>query len=82
MKSQNDIAWEAFFEKYQVLARIEKEGVFIANASQMKAYREPRLMAKFDHHINLPKIFTQNHLAILPVSRRSEERRVGKECRL
>ena len=69
MKSQNDIAWEAFFEKYQVLARIEKEGVFIANASQMKAYREPRLMAKFDHHINLPKIFTQNHLAILPVSR-------------
>ena len=39
MKSQNDIAWEAFFEKYQVLARIEKEGVFIANASQMKAYR-------------------------------------------
>lgn len=69
MKSQNDTAWEAFFEKYQVLDRIGKNGAFIANASQMKPYREPRLMAKFDHHINLPQIFIRNHLAILPVSR-------------
>ena len=27
------------------------------------------LMAKFDHTINLPKIFTDNRLAILPITR-------------
>lgn len=26
-------------------------------------------MAKFDHHVNLPKIFRDNHLSILPISR-------------
>lgn len=68
-KSQNDRAWEALFEKYDILSRIESEGKFFISASQIKEYREPRLMAKFDHNINLPQVFAENHLAILPVSR-------------
>lgn len=68
-KSQNDRAWEALFHKYNVLDRIEAEGAFQISAAQIKEFREPRLMAKFDHHINLPQIFARNGLAILPVSR-------------
>lgn len=68
-KGQNDAAWEALFDKYDILSRIEKEGRFCISAAQIKEYREPRLMAKFDHIINLPQIFGDNGLAILPVSR-------------
>ena len=69
VKSQNDKAWEALFKKYDILSHIEKEGKFIISASQIKEYREPRLMAKFDHNINLPQIFVKNNLAILPITR-------------
>ena len=69
IKSQNDKAWEALFEKYQILSHIETDGKFVISASQIKEYREPRLMAKFDHNINLPQIFSENNLAILPISR-------------
>ncbi len=69
VKSQNDKAWEAIFEKYDILSHIESDGKFIISALQMKEYREPRLMAKFDHNINLPQIFAKNNLAILPISR-------------
>ncbi len=68
-KSKNDCAWETLFERYNILSRIEAEGKFIISASQIKEYREPRLMAKFDHGINLPQIFSENDLAILPISR-------------
>lgn len=69
IRSRNDEAWEALFEKYHILKRIESEGKFIISASKIKEYREPRLMAKFDHNINLPRIFAENNLAILPISR-------------
>lgn len=68
-KTQNDIAWEALFSKYDILNQIDINGQFIISASQIKEYREPRLMAKFDHNINLPYIFSDNNLAILPISR-------------
>lgn len=69
LKTQNDIAWEALFTKYEIIRRVESEGKFVISAAQIKTYREPRLMAKFDHHINLPQIFIDNKLAILPISR-------------
>jgi hypothetical protein len=68
-KSQNDRAWELLFEKYNILSHIETEGKFVISASQIKEFREPRLMAKFDHTINLPCIFKKYDLAILPISR-------------
>lgn len=66
---KNDTAWARIFEHYDIVNRIENDGMFRITASQIKEYREPRLMAKIDHTINLPKIFRDNRLAILPVSR-------------
>lgn len=68
-KSLNDIAWEQLFNKYDILRTIEAEGQFIISARQIKEVREPRLMAKFDHTINLPQIFADNDLSILPITR-------------
>ena len=68
-KGQNDRAWEALFEKNNILSHIRQEGKFVISAAQIKEYREPRLMAKFDHRINLPQIFSEHQLAILPISR-------------
>lgn len=68
-KSFNDIAWERLFEKYGILERINIDGEFQISAAQIKEFREPRLMAKFDHAINLPRIFAKNKLSILPITR-------------
>lgn len=68
-KSLNDTAWEKLFEKYGILDEVETNGSFKISASQIKEFREPRLMAKFDHTVNLPQIFTKNKLAILPITR-------------
>lgn len=68
-KSLNDVAWEDLFEKYEILQHIENTGQFQISAKQIKEVREPRLMAKFDHTINLPRIFADNGLSILPVTR-------------
>ena len=58
-----------FFDKYHILAEIERNGQFTISANQIKEFREPRLMTKFDHKVNLPTIFAENQLAILPVTR-------------
>jgi len=65
----NDIAWENLFDKYRILTEIERNGQFVISANQIKEFREPRLMTKFDHKVNLPVIFAENNLAILPVTR-------------
>ena len=67
--SKNDEAWEKLFEKLKILSRVEREGSFRISAAQIKKFREPRLMTKFDHKINLPKIFLSNDLSILPITR-------------
>lgn len=68
-ETRNDAAWHLLFEKYDILHHIEQEGCFQISATQIKEFREPRLMAKFDHIINLPKLFKQNKLSILPITR-------------
>ena len=57
------------FDKYNILSTIESEGFFNISSAQIKEFREPRLMAKFDHTNNLPKLFSDNKLAILPITR-------------
>lgn len=64
-----DASWEKLFDKYHILSEIEQKGQFTISARQIKEVREPRLMTKFDHRINLPSIFEENNLAILPISR-------------
>ena len=68
-KGKNDLAWEQLFEEDQLLSRIEAEGEFIIDSKRINKVREARLMTKFDSREDLPKIFKENKLSILPISR-------------
>lgn len=68
-KTKNDVAWEALFDKYKILDKVDSNGFFEIESKQINEFRESRLMAKFDHYINLPSIFKKYKLSILPVSR-------------
>ena len=68
-KSKNDIAWEKIFEKHKILDRILKNGHIEITATKINEFREARLMTKFDHKSQLPKLFADNKLSILPTSR-------------
>ncbi|MDM8313095.1 transcriptional regulator, partial [Clostridium cadaveris] len=70
-KSKNDLAWEQLFNKYNIIHEIELNGKYEITAKQINEVREARLMTKFDHKVNLPKIFADNKLAILPITRGS-----------
>ena len=65
----NDDAWEKLFEKYRILDEIDRNGQYIISADQIRPFREPRLMTKFDHKGNLPIVFQKNDLAIMPITR-------------
>ena len=69
LTGKNHKAWEEIFAKHDILRHIENFGSFRISAQQIREYREPRLMAKFDHKNSLPEIFLENELAILPVTR-------------
>lgn len=63
--------WNNIFEKYKILDQIKKDGKFEISASQINEFREARLMTKFDNASQLPQIFTENELSILPITRGS-----------
>ena len=58
--------WEEIFADYNILFEISMNGYFIITADMIRKYKEPRLMAKFDFSKQLPKIFKDNNLGILP----------------
>lgn len=66
---KNDTAWEKLFTKLHILEQIKDKGTFEISAKQIKEFREPRLMTKFDWKDSLPKLFRDNNLSILPNSR-------------
>jgi len=68
-KSRNDLAWKAIFDKYKILDEILKVGHVEISATKINEFREARLMTKFDHKSQLPKLFADNNLSILPTSR-------------
>ena len=68
-KTKNDLAWEILFEKYNIIEEVSSKVFFEIESSQINQVRESRLMAKFDHYVNLPLIFRENQLSILPISR-------------
>lgn len=70
----NDQAWNSLFEKYDIKERVMQDGIFRITANQIKEYREPRLMTKFDTKESLPKAFgkgKEKKMSILPDSRGS-----------
>jgi hypothetical protein len=72
-KSKNDIAWEQIFEKHRILDKIESKGRASISSVDINKYREARLMTKFDHRSQLPNLFIDNNLSILPTSRGTYE---------
>ncbi len=68
--SVND-AWKALIDKYNILEEVQKNGCCHIKASQIKQFKEPRLMAKWDSTDSLPKILRDNKINILPDSRSS-----------
>lgn len=62
-------AWSKLFEKYDILNKIQSEGAFFITANQIKEFKEPQLMAKWDSSENLPSIFKKHNINILPISR-------------
>jgi hypothetical protein len=70
-KSKNQIEWIKLFDKYDILDKINLNGIFKISSKQINEFREARLMTKFDHKSQLPKIFYNNGLSILPISRGS-----------
>jgi hypothetical protein len=69
--SKTNEAWETLFKRHEILKSIKQNGFCEIKAKDIKVEREPRLMAKFDHYRNLPKIFKDYGLSILPISRSS-----------
>ncbi|MGB3513069.1 MAG: translation elongation factor [Microcoleaceae cyanobacterium] len=67
--SKNDVAWKKLFDEQKILEEVNKNCFFEIKASEINQERESRLMAKFDHFVNLPEIFRENNLSILPISR-------------
>lgn len=68
-KSKNDIAWEKIFNKYNIIDNVLSSGHSIISSTSINEFREARLMTKFDHKSQLPKLFSDNNLSILPTSR-------------
>lgn len=69
MSGLNDDAWEKIFDDFNVVETIHSRGAFEISSMEIKKYREPRLMTKFDSVETLPKIFKKYNLRILPNSR-------------
>jgi hypothetical protein len=67
--SKNDIAWKRFFDKHNILQSVFQNNHVIINSNDINEFREARLMTKFDHKSQLPALFSDNNLSILPISR-------------
>lgn len=68
-KRDIDKKWNDIFNDYNVLELVESEGLFRITASQIREYKEARLMTKFDYQSSLPDLFIENNLSILPTRR-------------
>lgn len=64
-------AWEKLFDKYDIEKGINDNGFFNITSEQIKEFKEPRLMAKWDSSESLPSILKSKKINILPTSRSS-----------
>ena len=60
--------WEDIFNDYDIINAINTNGYFIISANQIRPYKEPRLMTKFDFSSQVPPVFKNNNLGILPIT--------------
>lgn len=71
MVTKNDAAWETLCASHDILAAVKRNGFHRITAAAINRVREARLMTNFSQEVNLPQIFKDNQLAILPDSRGS-----------
>ncbi|CDR23439.1 type II restriction enzyme [Staphylococcus argenteus] len=64
-------AWDNLFDKFNIAEEIEKNGYLKIAAKDIKKYKEPRLMSKWDTSKKRPEKFKANNINILPISRSS-----------
>lgn len=64
-------AWKIILDKYDIVDKVNKDGFFEIKAAQIKEFKEPRLMAKWDSSESLPGALKSKNLNILPNSRSS-----------
>ncbi len=69
--TKNDECWEELFNNHKILSEIKTNSFFNITSKQINELREARLMTKFDHKSNLPQLFEDNNLSILPITRGS-----------
>lgn len=62
-------AWELLFDKFDIPNIVNERGYFKITAKEIKKYKEPRLMSKWDSKEQLPSKFKKHSINILPVSR-------------
>ena len=67
MATKINDAWEKLFKKYDIINKVKENKLFEISADQIKEFREPRLMTKFDSSFDLPELFEKNKLSILPI---------------
>lgn len=68
--SLTDDKWKLLFDRYEIEKKVSESGPFCITADQIREYKEPRLMTKFDTRESLPLVFG-SRLGILPVTRGS-----------
>lgn len=64
-----DRVWNSIENDYHYLDVIGSNGSFVITSDEIKKYKEPRLVTKFDTSEDLPEIFKKNNLSILPINR-------------
>ena len=69
--TKTDRSWEKLFKKHNIVGKVAEDGYFIITSSEINKFREARLMTKFDHKKNLPILFQEHNLSILPITRGS-----------
>lgn len=69
-RSANE-AWKRLLEKYPIIEEVGKNGSYRILANEIREFREPRLMAKWDSSDALPEVLRRRRLNLLPDSRNS-----------
>lgn len=62
-------SWQVLFDRLRIPEHVKQHGLYHIHADEINTVREARLMAKFDERHQLPEIFREHHLAILPINR-------------
>ena len=52
-----DDKWKLLFDRYDIEKKVSESGPFYITADQIREYKEPRLMTKFDTRESLPSVF-------------------------